>query len=93
MPPRMLVQSEGRFQEDRKLSMVKAQTYRNVCCPLALLKSWTGRACSTHSSSLRITWIRSPGGDKPLIIKKRDSYATMSGWVHDPMVHVQAYIR
>jgi hypothetical protein len=27
MPPRMLVQSEGWFQERKKLTMVKAQTY------------------------------------------------------------------
>jgi hypothetical protein len=27
MPPRMLVQSEGRFQERKKLAMVKAQAY------------------------------------------------------------------
>jgi hypothetical protein len=27
MPPRMLVQSEGRFQERGKLTMVKAQAY------------------------------------------------------------------
>ena len=27
MPPRMLVQSEGRFQEWKKLTMVRAQAY------------------------------------------------------------------
>jgi len=94
MPPRMLVQSEGRFQERKKLTMVKAPAYlkagktkeaRRDVAEEAKERLLATRAELDMTTLLHEIFLWQNQLDEiarrrqPLVIKKRGSYATISG--------------